>query len=279
MTDESHPKPRRRGPAAKMLRACLGLLIGRALLELGCRVVFAIRVGPSVLVYGTGSTRLYMDPTAVGNPDEAGVGYTKYRPNQKRVDLDRLTGERVAIKIMRALTAEARRRLPREIAALRMLDVPGVVRLLDEGPLLDGHFLVLAFVDGTPFPGPRPPVGWGAIRETVIALLEVLGADYVRTARAKGLSERVVIARHALRNALIPVITIIGLQLGSLLGGAVVTEKIFSWPGLGTLLLNSIQSLDFPVVQACILLIAAVYVVTNMLVDVVYGLTDPRVKA
>ncbi len=99
MTDESHPKPRRRGPAAKMLRACLGLLIGLALLELGCRVVFAIRVGPSVLVYGTGSTRLYMDPTAVGNPDEAGVGYTKYRPNQKRVDLDRLTGERFDVTI------------------------------------------------------------------------------------------------------------------------------------------------------------------------------------
>ena len=115
-------------------------------------------------------------------------------------------------------------------------------------------------------------------RMTRSSLLEVLGMDYVRTARAKGLSERVVVGRHALRNALIPVITILGLQLGSLLAGAVVTEKIFNWPGIGTLLLKSIQTMDFPMVQGCILVIAGTYVLTNLMVDIVYELVDPRMK-
>ena len=115
-------------------------------------------------------------------------------------------------------------------------------------------------------------------RMTRACLLEVLGADYVRTARAKGLGERVVIGRHALRNALIPVITIAGLQMGGLLAGAVVTEKIFNWPGIGTLLLDSIQKMDFPVVQAVVLLIAGIYVLVNLAVDLLYGLTDPRVR-
>jgi ABC-type dipeptide/oligopeptide/nickel transport system permease component len=115
-------------------------------------------------------------------------------------------------------------------------------------------------------------------RMTRSSLLEVLNADYVRTARAKGVKERSVVGRHALRNALIPVITIAGLQLGSLLAGAVVTEKVFSWPGIGTLLLNAIQNMDFPLVQGCILMIAGVYVITNLLVDVLYGIVDPRVK-
>jgi ABC-type dipeptide/oligopeptide/nickel transport system permease component len=115
-------------------------------------------------------------------------------------------------------------------------------------------------------------------RMTRSSLLEVLGMDYIRTARAKGLSERVVVGRHALRNALIPVITILGLQLGSLLAGAVVTEKIFNWPGIGTLLLKAIQTMDFPMVQGCILIIAGTYVLTNLMVDIIYELADPRMK-
>ena len=115
-------------------------------------------------------------------------------------------------------------------------------------------------------------------RMTRSSLLEVLGMDYIRTARSKGLSERVVVGRHALRNALIPVITILGLQLGSLLAGAVVTEKIFNWPGIGTLLLKSIQTMDFPMVQGCILVIAGTYVLTNLMVDIVYEVIDPRMK-
>ncbi len=110
------------------------------------------------------------------------------------------------------------------------------------------------------------------------SLLEVLHEDYVRTARAKGLSERTVILRHALRNALLPVVTVLGLQLGVLLGGAVVTEMVFSWPGLGELTIESIQRRDYPVVQACVLLISVSYVVVNTLTDLVYGWLDPRVR-
>ena len=110
------------------------------------------------------------------------------------------------------------------------------------------------------------------------ALLEVLHEDYVRTARAKGLSERTVVLRHALRNALLPVVTVLGLQLGVLLGGAVVTEMVFSWPGLGELTIASIQRRDYPVVQACVLVISASYVVVNTLTDLVYGWLDPRVR-
>lgn len=111
------------------------------------------------------------------------------------------------------------------------------------------------------------------------SLLEVLGEDYVRTARAKGLSERRVILHHGLRNALLPVITMLGLQLGTLLGGAVITELVFSWPGVGQLLIDAIHRRDYPVVQACVLLISVTYVVVNMLTDFVYAWVDPRVRA
>lgn len=109
-------------------------------------------------------------------------------------------------------------------------------------------------------------------------LLEVLHEDYIRTAVAKGLSRRQVILNHALRNALLPIITLIGLQLGTLLGGAVITEKIFSWPGLGQLTIESIQSRDYPVVQACVLFISLSYVMVNVITDIVYAAIDPRVR-
>jgi peptide/nickel transport system permease protein len=110
------------------------------------------------------------------------------------------------------------------------------------------------------------------------SLLDVLGEDYIRTAKAKGLSAFTIVTKHALRNAMLPVLTIIGLQLGALLGGAVITEMIFSWPGLGQLTIESIQKRDYPVVQACILLISSSYVVVNTLTDILYGLLDPRIR-
>lgn len=110
------------------------------------------------------------------------------------------------------------------------------------------------------------------------ALLEVLGEDYIRTAKAKGLSLSRVIGRHALRNALLPVITVLGLQLGTVLGGAVITEVVFSWPGIGQLTVESIQRRDYPVVQGCVLLISLIYVVVNTLTDLIYGWADPRVR-
>jgi peptide/nickel transport system permease protein len=110
------------------------------------------------------------------------------------------------------------------------------------------------------------------------SVLEVLGEDYVRTARAKGLSETAVLWHHALRNAWLPVLTLVGLQLGGLLGGAVITETVFAWPGVGSLLVEAIQSRDYPVVQACVLLISLAYVLVNTLTDLVYLWVDPRVR-
>ncbi len=115
-------------------------------------------------------------------------------------------------------------------------------------------------------------------RMTRTSLLEVLNEDYIRTARAKGLSERVVILRHAMRAALLPIITIVGLQMGSLLAGAVITETIFSWDGIGRLLVESIERRDYPVTQACVLIVALSYVAVNLFTDVMYRLADPRVR-
>lgn len=109
-------------------------------------------------------------------------------------------------------------------------------------------------------------------------LLEVLNLDYVRTARAKGVRGTRVIFVHALRNALVPVVTIIGVQFGALLGGAIVTEVVFAWPGIGRLIVDSISKRDFPVVQGSILLLAAVFVLANLVVDLSYGLINPRIR-
>jgi ABC-type dipeptide/oligopeptide/nickel transport system permease component len=109
-------------------------------------------------------------------------------------------------------------------------------------------------------------------------LLDVLYDDYIRTARAKGLAPRVVLARHAMRNMLIPVITVVGLQLGHLLGGAVIVETVFGWPGIGRLLVDAIEHRDYPLVQAAILFITVAFVLINLLVDVSYGWLDPRIR-
>jgi ABC-type dipeptide/oligopeptide/nickel transport system permease component len=111
-----------------------------------------------------------------------------------------------------------------------------------------------------------------------IAVMEELSSDYVRTARAKGLSESAVLFRHAFRNALIPILTIFGLQFGALLAGTIVTETIFSWPGIGRLTVQAINARDYPLLQGCILLIAVTYVFVNLLTDVVYAVVDPRVR-
>ena len=110
------------------------------------------------------------------------------------------------------------------------------------------------------------------------SMLEELGQDYVRTARAKGLSEGTVVYRHALRNAMIPVITVLGLQFGALLAGAIVTETIFSWPGIGRLTVQAISARDYPLLQGCILVISLSYVLVNLLTDAIYSVVDPRVR-
>jgi peptide/nickel transport system permease protein len=110
------------------------------------------------------------------------------------------------------------------------------------------------------------------------SMLDTLREDYVRTAMAKGLRQRTVVLRHGLRNALIPTITIIGQSVGALLGGAIVVETVFNLPGMGRLVLQSVQRRDFPVIQGVVMIIAAVYVLTNLLVDVLYVFVDPRIR-
>lgn len=129
-----------------------------------------------------------------------------------------------------------------------------------------------------------PAITLGAALAAILArmvrtsTIEELSSDYVRTARAKGLRESAVLFRHAFRNALIPILTIIGLQFGTLLAGTIVTETIFSWPGIGRLSVQAIEARDYPLLQGCILLIAVSYVVVNLMTDVVYAFVDPRVR-
>jgi len=129
-----------------------------------------------------------------------------------------------------------------------------------------------------------PSVTLGAIASALIArltrssMLEVLGQDYVRTARAKGLGGFAVVVRHALKNALIPVVTIFGLQFGNLLAGAVIVETVFSRPGIGRLIVGGILAKDFPLVQGTVLFVATAYVLINVLVDVAYAFVDPRIR-
>ncbi len=157
-----------------------------------------------------------------------------------------------------------------------------------------GPLLVLVFslwlgwlpVSGREDPGALvlPAVTLGSALAAVLsrmvrsALLEVLGEDYVRTARAKGLGEGRVVLHHALRNAALPVITVLGLQLGALLAGAVITETVFGWPGIGQLTVEAIQRRDYPVLQSCVLLISLTYVVVNTVTDLLYAWLDPRVR-
>ncbi|HAU5566150.1 TPA: dipeptide ABC transporter permease DppB [Serratia fonticola] len=116
------------------------------------------------------------------------------------------------------------------------------------------------------------------VRMTRSSMLEVLGEDYIRTARAKGLTRMRVIVVHALRNAMLPVVTVIGLQVGTLLAGAILTETIFSWPGLGRWLIEALQRRDYPVVQGGVLLVAILIIVVNLLVDLLYGVVNPRIR-
>ena len=115
-------------------------------------------------------------------------------------------------------------------------------------------------------------------RLTRSSMLEILGSDFIRTGRAKGLAERAVILRHALRNAAVPLLTVLGLQIGTLLGGAVITESVFAWPGMGKLVVDAIFFRDFPVVQTVLILSATLFVVINLLVDLLYTVIDPRIR-
>lgn len=141
-----------------------------------------------------------------------------------------------------------------------------------EDPLRNLEIMILpALVLGVSISG-------SVMRMTRSSVLEVLRQDFIKTVRAKGASERVAIFKHALRNALIPIITLIGMQIGSLLGGAVIVEQIFSLPGLGQMTLTGINQRDYPVVQGCVLVIAFIYVIVNLITDILYAYIDPRIS-
>lgn len=171
------------------------------------------------------------------------------------------------------------------VVALLGISLPGFVL----GPLM--IYLFAIQLDLLPVSGRYgitylilPSVTMGAALASILtrmirsSVIEKLEEDYVRTARAKGLSEPAVIFRHVLRNGLIPVVTVLGLQFGVLLAGAIITETIFSWPGLGRLTIDSINSRDYPMVQGCILMIALTYILANLLTDLAYRLLDPRIR-
>ena len=144
-----------------------------------------------------------------------------------------------------------------------------------------GDGTVISFLLHLILPAITLGMGLSAILTRMVrtAMLEELSQDYIRTARAKGLSERAVVYRHALRNALIPILTIIGLQFGSLLAGAIVTETIFSWPGIGRLTLSAISNRDYALVQGCILTVGLTYVAVNLLTDIAYTFANPRMSS
>jgi ABC-type dipeptide/oligopeptide/nickel transport system permease component len=171
------------------------------------------------------------------------------------------------------------------VVALLGISLPGFVL----GPLM--IFVFAIKLDWLPVAGRYglaylilPAVTLGAALAAVLtrmvrsSVIEELGEDYVRTARAKGLGERAVVYKHVLKNGLIPVVTLLGLQFGVLLAGAIITETIFSWPGLGRLTVDSINSRDYPMVQGCILMIALTYIFANLLTDFTYRLLDPRIQ-
>ena len=134
------------------------------------------------------------------------------------------------------------------------------------------HFLLPSFCLGAAL----APITMRLVRSGVI---EVMNMEFIKTARAKGVSERMVVVKHAFRNACIPVITVLGLQFGQLLGGAIITETVFAWPGVATLTVESIRNQDFPVVQCAVILLALVIVTANLIVDLIVGLIDPRIRA
>jgi peptide/nickel transport system permease protein len=174
---------------------------------------------------------------------------------------------------------------------LGWLPVSGRIDMLMSPPEITGFYLIDTFSTGN-FEMFKdafrhlilPSVTLGMYSTAVIArmtrsaVLETLEQDYVRTARAKGLKEKTVIVIHALRNAALPIVTVIGLQLGSLLGGAVLTETVFAWPGIGKYTVDAITRSDYPVVQGAVLLVAFIFVIVNLFVDLIYAALDPRIK-
>ena len=161
------------------------------------------------------------------------------------------------------------------------LGVPKGVDFIVFWALVEGHWAILRDALAHLLLPALTLAGWPAAiiaRMTRAAMIETLDHDYVRTARAKGLTERVVVRRHALRNAMIPIVTVIGLEFGGLLGGAFVTEQVFAWPGIGKLTVDAISNRDYQIVQGVVVLVGVVFIALNLLVDLLYVTLDPRIR-
>jgi len=195
----------------------------------------------------------------------------------------------LSLAIPLGVLAACRRGQPADSVAMGFSLLGGAIPNFWLGPLLILVFsLWLGWTPVSGREGPAslilPAITLGTSLAAILArmvrgsVLEVLGEDYIRTARAKGLSPGAVLWNHALRNAWLPVLTLVGLQLGGLLGGAVITETVFGWPGLGSLLVEAIQSRDYPVVQGAVLLVSLTYVLVNTGTDLVYAWIDPRIR-
>jgi peptide/nickel transport system permease protein len=195
----------------------------------------------------------------------------------------------LALAIPLGVLAACRRDRPADSVAMGFSLLGGAIPNFWLGPLLILIFsLWLGWTPVSGREGPAslilPAITLGTSLAAILArmvrgsVLEVLGEDYIRTARAKGLAPGAVLWNHALRNAWLPVLTLVGLQLGGLLGGAVITETVFGWPGLGSLLVEAIQSRDYPVVQGAVLLVSLTYVLVNTGTDLVYAWVDPRIR-
>ncbi|HSQ06810.1 MAG TPA: nickel ABC transporter permease [Chromatiaceae bacterium] len=195
----------------------------------------------------------------------------------------------LALAIPLGVLAACRRGRPADSVAMGFSLLGGAIPNFWLGPLLILIFsLWLGWTPVSGREGPAslilPAITLGTSLAAILArmvrgsVLEVLGEDYIRTARAKGLAPGAVLWNHALRNAWLPVLTLVGLQLGGLLGGAVITETVFGWPGLGSLLVEAIQSRDYPVVQGAVLLVSLTYVLVNTGTDLVYAWVDPRIR-
>ena len=252
---------------------------------------------PDVLVL---ETRL---PTVV-SPLESAIGLFEYRSERHTIDRSRalLLPQGVKVRV-RAHTSAL------SFAAIGFADAVidrAVMAVSVAGVSVPVFFLGLLLIwfvgfkwQLLPFTGRAGPIwSWEGLRALILpavtlggvfvgpvarmtrtAVLDVLSADHVRTARAKGLTERLVVTHHALRNALIPVVTLIGLQIGFLLGGAVVTETVFSWPGVGRLAVGAILSSDLPMAQGTIIVLSVGFILVNLLVDILYAALAPRIRA
>ena len=228
----------------------------------------------------------------LGSSDRMGQTVSKLIAQRYPYTLE-LTLASLAIAILLSLPAGVRSARRRDLWDDRLLSVVSLFGLSFPNVAL-GPILILFFAlrlgwlpvsgSGTFAHLVLPAITMGSALAAILtrmirtSMLEELGQDYIRTARAKGLAERVVVYRHALRNAMIPIVTVLGLQFGALLAGAIVTETIFAWPGLGRLTIQAISNRDYYLVQGCILVIGLTYVTVNFLTDFLYSAVNPRIR-